>query len=370
MPCSSIAATSPCGPIPASARERWWPCSTPRRGAASWTPSTTSGGRAARKRRAAVACAACATWPGTSSRRARAVLTDEQLRLARHVVTENARTLAAAEAMTSGRCGGAGRPDGRGPPQPPRRLPCLQPRPGRDRGRRAGRAGMPRRAHDGRGPGRLRGGAGRRGRGRRFVAETERAYAAAAGLHATVHLSAERGRGAAGGSGAWRRPAARPGSSSGVARPVQASRRGRCGRPRRWRARAPATAGPLRPDQRSAPFRTAATKSARMRACPVALIPVGLLPAPAGAVPGRNDVVHRGRGLAFPAHDRFRFELHAAARPVHLDAMRKPGRGRRRGQHRPQRAALEAQAGGEVVLDLDVVGDASPRAPAPPRRRP
>ena len=87
----------------------------------------------------------------TCSMRARGASSPtEQLRLARHVVTENARTLAAAEAMTAGDAG-PGRLHGRGAPQPARRLPGLEPRPGRDRGRGPRRARLRRRAHDGAG---------------------------------------------------------------------------------------------------------------------------------------------------------------------------------------------------------------------------
>jgi galactokinase len=116
-------------------------------------------------------------------------LSDDQLRLARHVVTENARTLAAAEAMTRGDAATVGalmdeghrslRDDfGVSSPALDAIVAAAQAAPG-CRGARmtgAGLAGCAVALVD-----KEEAGA--------FVAETERAYRAASGLHATVHLS-------------------------------------------------------------------------------------------------------------------------------------------------------------------------------------
>lgn len=120
--------------------------------------------------------------------RARA-LTDEHLRLARHVVTENARTLAAAEAMTRGDASSVGglmdeshrslRDDfGVSSPALDAIVAAAQAAPGCHGARMTG-AGL----------------AGcavalvEEGASAAFVAETERAYRAAANLQAKVHLS-------------------------------------------------------------------------------------------------------------------------------------------------------------------------------------
>jgi len=116
-------------------------------------------------------------------------LSDDHLRLARHVVTENARTLAAAEAMTRGDAAALGslmteghrslRDDFRvSSPALDAIVAAAQGAPG-CRGARmtgAGLAGCAVALVD-------------EDDAAAFVAETERAYRAATGLHATVHLS-------------------------------------------------------------------------------------------------------------------------------------------------------------------------------------
>jgi galactokinase len=120
------------------------------------------------------------------------VLSDDHLRLARHVVTENARTLAAAEAMTRGDAAALGalmneghrslRDDFRvSSPALDAIVAAAQGAPG-CRGARmtgAGLAGCAVALVD-------------EGEAAPFVAETERAYRAATGLQATVHLSRPR----------------------------------------------------------------------------------------------------------------------------------------------------------------------------------
>jgi galactokinase len=119
-------------------------------------------------------------------------LSDDHLRLARHVVTENARTLAAAEAMTRGDAAALGalmdeghrslRDDFRvSSPALDAIVAAAQGAPG-CRGARmtgAGLAGCAVALVD-------------EDEAGRFVAETERAYRAATGLQATVHLSRPR----------------------------------------------------------------------------------------------------------------------------------------------------------------------------------